>query len=197
MVDDQAKAIDALKAEFSAGNRFVHAAIDRAYEIGQAVSISRASQGSGVGTEDSVERLRAYASVLETEVADLKSLDSHAEWQRLDVVVGEQAAEIERLNAAISALSPLATPQASEDVRARAIELLRPYMEESDAMIGAAVDEITPILATPVTVTQQECRQIASIFCISSANTDTWDMAEALLRVLGDRIQISGSEGPK
>lgn len=44
-----------------------------------------------------IERLTAHVNVLETENADLLALDGHKEWQRLDKVVGEKEAEIERL----------------------------------------------------------------------------------------------------
>ena len=202
MTDEQNAAIEAMKVELAEHKQISHwlacQAIDRAYEAGRAVSISRASQGSRVGMEDDVERVARALCVLDGFDPDenVEHKRSYAE----SIMIFAWNGYEEEARAAISALSPSATPQAPEDVRARAIELMLPYLEESETMIGAAVDELVRahLLATPVTVTTWECRQIWSEAQDTRNTNGGSAMAEALRRVLGDRIQISGqSEGPK
>jgi hypothetical protein len=119
----------------------------------------------------------------------------------LDGYILECAPHVARtIVAAIAALSPPATPQVPEDVRARAVAAIdeaRTYafgFPSSESVVGAL--DRAHLLATPVTVTMEDCINLSSAFLSLVNARNLHDslqtrMAEALRRVLGDRIRIS------
>lgn len=176
----------------------------------RAVSISRASQGSGVTEEDGAHK--AFAEVVAMGDRIYLNLDNDSSDRRAI------RAFVDRFRAR-AALSPTAAPLAPEDVRIGA-EAYAQLVREHDAQVDrlkacehialgdegwevlrnecpstaavAALRDRAHLLATPVTVTSQECRQIYSEAFLVSRPDEVKAMEFALRRVLGDRIQISG-----
>ncbi len=102
----------------------------------------------------------------------------------------------------IAALSPPAAPQAPEDVRSRVKNIIVEAIAQSDTPRGAAGVAVASmaalhLLATPVTVTTEEIKTILAEFGIECGSAFARDFGQVLAGVLGDRIQIAGSEGPK
>jgi hypothetical protein len=212
MADDQA-AIDAIKAKFppriTSFDGFtysVHEAIDRA------ASISRASQGSREGDEGDVERVaRAICAAFKNDP------DEVTWWHNggIQEPYGPLWLQfVEHARAAICALPPPATPQAPEDVRERAALVITDAIFEGRLFDEAAkaatmtADALSRahLLATPVTVTMEECDLLRRAYSEeklkvsiggSFQNGLALAMGNALRRVLGDRIQISGQGGEK
>lgn len=107
-----------------------------------------------------------------------------------------------------------ATPQASEDVRSYDAEIFEVFVwalhrwqtkmtpeELAKSLVEApAMKDLLAggvrLLATPVTVTMEECTAVAGRLRVKHPQVSGSDVAEALRRVLGGRIQIAG-EGPK
>lgn len=104
------------------------------------------------------------------------------------------AMEINR--AFVSSAHLLATPQAPEDVRARAVAVIDSVRSEDDGFpsseyVMEALDR-AHLLATPVTVTMEECDHIGFGMKQNMGLSLADAVATTLRRVLGDRIQIAG-----
>lgn len=184
-MDDQAKAIAAIRQQVSA--YVTRECVTHALELfDRAVSISRASQGSRVGTEEEVERVAQaiYAARYDGDYARVP-------WV------------IDAANGAIAALpEPLPWPMPRKEMIAK----LKARCGANSATIAIVVDLLhsNGLLATPVTVTMEECGEVVATWLRDQkgehqrASNSALGMAAALRRVLGDRIQIAGqSEGPQ
>jgi hypothetical protein len=158
----------------------------------RAVSISRASQGSGVGTTNTEACSKIDALVGAFADKDKDGFLHHGAKVR-DAIV-----EAFQIGRNIAALSPPATPQAPEDVRSRAIETLMLHddappldLDQIEDLVGVLND--AHLLATPVTVTMEECREVQQLLVHDGVDgLSLNDLIGALRRVLGDRIQIAG-----